>query len=739
MCITIMALVTLNERVDISMVKYLYTEWDFNTFKMYHNKRNELTGEKADDVKSEYKRFRSLLRSYIDSPDCLKVEYKHSIGKDFGRAFGKGVQGLSKKYRAALMRDLVTDIDISNCHPNILYKVCRDEDIDCSCLKSYIFDRDTILEQFSRECNISREQAKVYFLKATNDCVTTKIAFPFFNAYDAELKQIQKDIMKKSKFGFIMPHAEEKDRNRPGSFINCVMCYYEYQILQDTKQFLEERNFEVATLMHDGLMIYGNEYANTTLLEELGEFIDNKWNYPFKFVYKSHDTSIEMPQQFEQPDINPNYQTIRDEFNKTHFKIINHQLYICDGEFGVFKWNKKQINDSYCHINADDKPESSFIHYWLANKDNTMRTFVTMDVFPNPNLCPKNVYNLWEPFAMDKCVGEYTYMSDALDKILYHLKVLCNYDVCIFNFLIDWIANMIQYPENKSVIPIIISEQGAGKGLLIELLNNLIGRDKCLETEEPEENVWGKFNGLMTKAFFVHLNELEYKHLMGNESRLKGLVTQPTIVINDKGQSQITIKSFHHFIATTNKPNPVPTSADDRRKLIWEGSNDFKGNKDYFKEMYKLIENVDVLRTVWDFFKKRDVPEQITESNFPVSEYHEELKRAQRDNVESWLEHYTAYRIEEGVIKPTTFELWDHFQDYMKARNFKLEHMNYNGFSQRLSMLGKKINKQYPDAHFKTHSGPKNFRVLDIKLLMNYFELEEEINVITENLIDDPE
>ena len=300
---------------------------------------------------------------------------------------------------------------------------------------------------------------------------------------------------------------------------------------------------------------------------------------------------------------------------------------------------------------------------------------------------------------------------------------------------------MIQYPENKSVIPIIISEQGAGKGLLIELLNNLIGRDKCLETEEPEENVWGKFNGLMTKAFFVHLDELEYKHVMGNESRLKGLVTQPTIVINDKGQSQITIKSFHHFIATTNKPNPVPTSADDRRKLIWEGSNDFKGNKDYFKEMYKLIENVDVLRTVWDFFKKRDVPEQITESNFPVSEYHEELKRVQRDHVESWLEHYTTCRIEEGVIKPTTFELWDHFQDYMKARNFKLEHMNYNGFSQRLSMLGKKINKQYPDAHFKTHSGTKTMRIriLDIKLLINYFNLEEEINVITGNLIDDPE
>jgi hypothetical protein len=137
--------VILNERVDMRMAKYLYTEWSFDKFKENHSKRNDLTGEKADDIKSEYKRFKDLLRKFIDCPDNvnvgLKVDYKHSIGKDFGRVFGKGIQGLSKKYRGALVRDLVTDIDISNCHPNILHMVCENEGIDCPCLKSYILNR----------------------------------------------------------------------------------------------------------------------------------------------------------------------------------------------------------------------------------------------------------------------------------------------------------------------------------------------------------------------------------------------------------------------------------------------------------------------------------------------------------------------------------------------------------------------------------------------------------------------
>jgi REP element-mobilizing transposase RayT len=737
--------VTLNERVNNAMVNYLYTEFTFDVYKEHHSKRNDLTGEKADDIKAEYKRFKTLLRKYIDSPDNLSVEYTHSIGKDFGRLFSKGIQGLSKKYRGALMGDLVTDIDMVNCHPNILHMICERNDIDCPCLRTYILERDQILMNFSKMCNITKEQAKTYFLKATNDCQTSKIIMPFFNAYDAELKDIQKKIMKLPEFGFIMPHADEKDRNKQGSFINCVMCYYESQIIMDVKEFLEKKSFEVAALMHDGIMIYGNEYQNTTLKNELDAFVEEKWNYPFKFVYKEHQMCIEIPQHFEQPSICDNYQTIRDKFNQTHFKIINCQLYINDGEFGVMKWNKKQITDAYCHINADDKPEGSFISHWLANKDNTMRTFVTMDVFPNPALCPKNVYNLWEPFRMDKIMYIDMYKWEkcevALEKILAHIKVLCNYETPIFNFMLDWIANMIQYPENKSVIPIIISEQGAGKSLMIELINNLLGEDKCLETEQPEEEVWGKFNGLMTKAFFVHLDELEYKHIMGNESRLKGLVTQPKITINDKGQSQIKIMSFHHFIATTNKPNPVPTSEDDRRKIIWEGSNDLIGNKEYFREMYRLIKDTDVLCTVWDFFKKREVPELIEISHFPFSEYHEELKKVSRDTVESWLEYYTICRITEGLIEVSTFHLWEHYQDFMKARNFKLEHMNYNGFSQKLSMLGKKINRKHPDAHMKTFIKGLNLRTLDITLLVQFYKIEgvEDSCRPQSFMIDDPE
>lgn len=743
--------VTLNERVNIAMVNYLYTEFTFDVYKEHHSKRNDLTGDKTDDIKAEYKRFKTLLRKYIDSPDNLSVEYSHSTGKDFGRVFSKGIQGLSKKYRGALMGDLVTDIDMVNCHPNILHMICERNDIDCPCLRTYILERDQILMNFSKTCNITKEQAKTYFLKATNDCKTSKIAMPFFNAYDAELKNIQKKIMKLSEFEFIMPHADEKDRNKQGSFINCVMCYYESQIIMDVKEFLEKESFEVAALMHDGIMIYGDEYQNSMLLETLDAFVEEKWGYPFKFVYKQHQMCIEIPQRFEQPSISPTYQTLRDAFNKTHFKCGAN--YICEGVLDICAgdnededeplriMNKKQISDTYCHLNADDK-DGSFITHWLANKDNTMRFYKDMDVFPNPSLCPKSIYNLWEPFHMEKDIKSrptFTEKCEELNILLHHIKILCNHDEGIYTFLLDWIANMLQYPENKSVVPIMICKQGAGKGLLIDLLRNLIGEEKFLESDEPDRDVWGKFNAAMGKKFLVHLNELEMRHVIGNQSTLKALVTQKTMQINAKGKDQVTIKSFHHFIVTTNKPNPIPTSDDDRRNIIWESSAEKKGDKSYFTKMYKMIEDEDVLRTVWKYFTSRQVKEMINEEDFPVSEYHEELKLLQRDPIIFWLETYTLSRIKEPVIQVATFVLWESYQDYMKSRNFKLEHTNINTFAQKLTRLGKEINEKYPDAFIKSKSNTTRKTKLDIGLLAKYFDITDEVGLDDITMIDDPE
>ena len=66
-----------------------------------------------------------------------------------------------------------------------------------------------------------------------------------------------------------------------------------------------------------------------------------------------------------------------------------------------------------------------------------------------------------------------------------------------------WIAQMIQYPEIKSVCPVLISEDGAGKNTILEFLKRMLGEKKVMETTKPQDEVCGHFNSKMQDAFLL--------------------------------------------------------------------------------------------------------------------------------------------------------------------------------------------------------------------------------------------
>ena len=84
----------------------------------------------------------------------------------------------------------------------------------------------------------------------------------------------------------------------------------------------------------------------------------------------------------------------------------------------------------------------------------------------------------------------------------------------------------------------------------------------------------GDFNGRMANTFLINLNELSKKETTDSEGKIKALITDPKITINNKGIAQYDINSFHRFIITTNKEEPINTGRDDRRNLIIRSSDE---------------------------------------------------------------------------------------------------------------------------------------------------------------------
>ena len=129
------------------------------------------------------------------------------------------------------------------------------------------------------------------------------------------------------------------------------------------------------------------------------------------------------------------------------------------------------------------------------------------------------------------------------------------------------------------------------------------GAKKVFETTDPSRYEQGSFNGIMINAFLVNLDELSQKEAIESEGKVKGLLTNPAMTINNKGVNQFPITSFHRFIATTNNHNPVKTSDDDRRNLIISSSDKLIGNKNYFEKIYEYMDDINVIRACYDYFK----------------------------------------------------------------------------------------------------------------------------------------
>jgi hypothetical protein len=281
-----------------------------------------------------------------------------------------------------------------------------------------------------------------------------------------------------------------------------------------------------------------------------------------------------------------------------------------------------------------------FINKWIGFTHNIRRKD-DVDIYPNSKDCPENIFNLWRPFAMELLTEPYVHKQMELDFILHHIKILCNHETNVYNYFVKWIAQMIQYPHIKTIMPTFISGEGAGKGTLFKLFEKMLGNEKVFETTNPSRDVWGDFNGMMCNCFLVNLNELSKKDTVEAEGKIKGLITDNTLAINQKGIPQYKIRSYHRFITTTNKEEPLNSSNGDRRNLIIRSSDEKKGDYQYFETIHNYLEDIDVIRTCYDYFKGIEGMNKFKDISIPQTEYQTNLKELSRSPIEQWLESFT--------------------------------------------------------------------------------------------------
>ncbi len=145
---------------------------------------------------------------------------------------------------------------------------------------------------------------------------------------------------------------------------------------------------------------------------------------------------------------------------------------------------------------------------------------------------------------------------------------------------INWFACALQTRKKLMTAYVLKGEQGAGKGLLFSyIIKPLFGEIQTMQVED--EQLKSPFNGYMKNVCFVAFNEVAHSNYGRNSlnSKIKSIITDPTITINEKFIQAYTIKNCVNCIFFSNESVPLFVERGDRRFNIVETGGALTGFK----------------------------------------------------------------------------------------------------------------------------------------------------------------
>jgi hypothetical protein len=623
------------------------------------------------------------------------VLYQRGKGK-YGRAKPKdwfGMAVMMRSLRSTIWGDLYNDFDIENCHPSITLQLMRGR-MECPALQHYCENRNEVLSAMMARHSITKDQAKqaviaVFFggsaTKYFKDPVLAEMATER-NGDDRTkgwariLKEANPVIYEAARQkNMAKTPPENATWKHMNTMVAWVLQEWEYRLFGAVFEWCEGAGLLTAPGVKEleGKPVFSYIYDGGCLLTSAVE----QWGYRtgngvaelceimrnvglaatglnVKWVMKQWEGKLDITEEYltlkHRPrlqDLLDNPEMEREEYTRIwetkHQKITGRGLYVEEVEEGgeAIIRDRRQLEECYGHLwngwtSGKNPSRINWLKTWL-NNNHKIKSKDEMDIYPNPDTCPPNVYNLWVPFKLS-LMKTWVHKPEAIEFFVAHIKdVMCPDGAPQQIYMLDWIAHMLQHPEVKvGKCPIFTSKPGAGKGRTIEFFKALLGEDKVYDPEKPERDVWGEFNGAMKNAFLVSLDELSEQKSTKAMGEFKHIITEAKISIRLMRTDPFKMRSFHRFIAMTNdEDGGVKIGMDDRRFWVNRASEKYRGNTEYWMKFEGFLRDKNAMKTVFEWFKEREIVSDFRNPEAtPLTNYHKALVRENTPTLDLWME-----------------------------------------------------------------------------------------------------
>lgn len=357
---------TLMKLINCSLLK---TTFNNPMAKIYTNEKNQLTA------------YQSLLVNGI-----VPVSYSRNENNPYGRsnpAKALGLFPIRREIRHTLASPTMVDLDIKNCHPEMLLQLCNAEGVPCPELKDYVSNRQVYFDEGIRAYGCSQDEIKrlciIYlygggFDNWASTLDITKCAdevvieshireLDMFRVFRESIPPIHRLIANANPHLCSIVDGIKLDKgihqyNLNGSVCSFVLQEYEIRVLEQLFIHCSQNGIienSVCVLCADGLMIQRKNYKpelldifNTLVMETLG----------FNLVF----TEKTMTQGYEKIlDKNLSFDLINTTFSSgmlaDYFSIMYHQFVSIDGdvfEYNGVYWKLMDKKHASLHIHIND-------------------------------------------------------------------------------------------------------------------------------------------------------------------------------------------------------------------------------------------------------------------------------------------------------------------------------------------------------------------------------------------------
>jgi len=320
-------------------------------------------------------------------------------------------------------------------------------------------------------------------------------------------------------------------------------------------------------------------------------------------------------------------------------------------------------------------PKQVISDFWIAPS-----TVVYTATAFTPKATPSSTLNYWIGPVSNAKPGNWVSLRDFLR------DVICASDQTSFDYLILFMAHMIQKPEEKpGILVALIGGQGTGKGMFFSLLRAIWHRT-TLQVSDVDQ-VLGRFNAALERNFAICMDEALFAGDKKAMDRLKSLITESVIQIEQKYQPSRSIGSVHRLFASSNHDHFAQVDRDDRRFAFLRVSDCRKQDTTYFSAIAAAICDQTTIGALLYYLQRKDISSFNVRAKPKTSEHLSQKLMSLQGFDRYWYEVLnTGYFNGTGTVSLHAIEEWTQ-PLFLATETILANYKEFNKNSQRYQTL----------------------------------------------------